>query len=183
MYSAQGDGCMISDSGVLADKKLIILYFLNKIGMPLTRSQITNVILENNLIDFFTFQHCISELEESGMIKQVTYQKEQCYVPTGSGKNVIEIFDKRISKNTSGIINNYISKNKENLRKEFQVIAKYNKIGEREYIVNLKVIEKELVLADIKLSVVSSKQAKQICEKWKGSSEKIYGQLISSLIN
>ena len=171
MYSAQGDGCMISDSGVLADKKLIILYFLNKIGMPLTRSQITNVILENNLIDFFTFQHCISELEESGMIKQVIYQKEQCYVPTGSGKNVIEIFDKRISKN------------KENLRKEFQVIAKYNKIGEREYIVNLKVIEKELVLADIKLSVVSSKQAKQICEKWKGSSEKIYGQLISSLIN
>lgn len=174
---------MIFESGVLADKKLMILYFLNKMGMPLTKSQITNAILENNLIDFFTFQHCISELEESGMIKQTVHQKEQCFTITDSGKNAIEIFEQRISKNTSGIINNYISKNKENLRKESQVIAKYHKISDKEYIVNLKVIEKELVLIDLKLSVVSAKQAKQICEKWKSSSEKIFGQLIGSLIN
>jgi len=36
---------------------------------------------------------------------------------------------------------------------------------------------------DLKLSVVSAKQAKQVCEKWKNSSEKIYSQLIGSLIN
>lgn len=174
---------MIFDTGVLADKKLVILYFLSNIDIPLTKSQITNAVLENNLIDFFTFQQCISELEEAGLIKQVAYQKKQCFAMTERGKKTVEVFEHRISKNTSGIINSYIAKNKDTLKKESQIIAEYSKMGEKEYIVNLKVIEKELILIDLKLSVVSAKQAKQICEKWKGSSEKIYSQLIGSLIN
>jgi predicted transcriptional regulator len=174
---------MIFDSGVLDDKKLMILYLLSKMDIPLTKTQITNAILESNLIDFFTFQQCISELEEAGMITQVLYQKKQCYAAADSGKKAIEVFEQRISKDTSDIINKYIEKNKDSLKKESQVIAEYSKISDKEYIVSLKVIEKELVLMDLKLSVVSAKQAKQVCEKWKNSSEKIYSQLISSLIN
>jgi predicted transcriptional regulator len=174
---------MILDSGVLADKKLMILYLLNNIDIPLTKTQLTNAVLENNLIDFFTFQQCISELDETGMLKQVLHQKKQCFAATDIGKKAVEVFAERISKNASGIINNYIAKNKDILKKESQVIAEYNKISDKEYIVNLKVIEKDLVLIDLKLSVVSAKQAKQVCEKWKNSSEKIYSQLIGSLIN
>lgn len=174
---------MIFDSGVLADKKLMILYLLSNMDIPLTKTQITNAVLETNLIDFFTFQQCISELEDAGMINQVLHQKKQCFTTTESGRKAIEVFEQRISKNTSGTINNYITKNKDSLKKESQVIAEYSKVSDKEYIVSLKVIEKELVLMDLKLSVVSAKQAKQVCEKWKSSSEKIYSQLISSLIN
>jgi predicted transcriptional regulator len=174
---------MILDSGVLADKKLLILYLLSKMDIPLTKTQITNAILENNLIDFFTFQQCISELEESGMIKQVLHQKKQCFATTGSGRNAVEIFLHRISKSSADIIDSYIAKNRDSLKKESQVIAEYAKVSDKEYIVNLKVIENDLVLMDLKLSVVSAKQAKQVCEKWKSSSEKIYSQLIGSLIN
>ena len=56
-------------------------------------------------------------------------------------------------------------------------------MSDKEYIVNLKVIENELVLIELKLNVVSAKQAKQICEKWKNFSESIYSQLMGSLIN
>ncbi len=174
---------MILDSGVLADKKLLILYLLSNMDIPLTKTQITNAVLENNLLDFFTFQQCISELEETGMIKQVVHQKKQCFATTEIGRKAVEVFEQRISKNTSDIINAYIAKNKDSLKKESQVIAEYNKVSDKEYIVSLKVIEKELVLIDLKLSVVSAKQARQVCEKWKNSSEKIYSQLISSLIN
>ena len=170
-------------SGIIADKKLIILYLLSKMNIPLTKQQITNAVLENNLIDFFTFQQCTSELEESGMIKQVLHQKKQCFETTISGKNAVGVFEQRIPKSTTGIIDNYISRNKDSLKKESQVIAEYSKISDKEYIVSLKVIEKELVLMDLKLSVVSAKQAKLVCEKWKNSSEKIYSQLIGSLIN
>lgn len=174
---------MVLESGALADKKLMILYLLSKMDIPLTKTQITNAILENNLIDFFTFQQCISEMEETGMIRQVLHQKKQCFATTDIGKNAVEVFEHRISKNTSGIIDSYIEKNKDNLKKESQVIAEYKKVSDKEYIVSLKVIEKELVLMDLKLSVVSAKQAKQVCEKWKSSSEKIYSQLIGSLIS
>lgn len=174
---------MIVDSGVLADKKLLILYLLSRMGIPLSKPQITNAVLENNLIDFFTFQQCIFDLEESGMIKHTVYQKRQCFTATDRGEKTVEVFEQRIPKDTSRIINNYISKNKDSLRKESQLIAEYKKIKEKEYIVSLKVIENDLLLMDLKLNVVSAKQAKQICEKWKNHSENIYSQLMSSLIN
>lgn len=170
-------------SGILADKKLVILYLLSKMGIPLTKQQITNAVLENNLIDFFTFQQCISELEEADMIKQVLHQKKQCFETTEGGKNALEVFEHRVPKSITCVIDSYISRNKDSLKKESQVIAEYSKVNDKEYIVGLKVIEKELVLIDLKLNVVSAKQAKQVCEKWKNSSEKIYSQLISSLIN
>jgi predicted transcriptional regulator len=170
-------------SGILADKKLIVLYLLNKMNIPLTKQQITNAVLENNLIDFFTFQQCTSELEEAGMIKQVIYQKKNCFETTDGGKNALGVFVQRIPISVISIIDNYIARNKDSLKKESQVISEYKKVNDKEYTVSLKVIEKELVLMDLKLSVVSAKQAKQICEKWKNSSEKIYSQLISSLIN
>jgi len=170
-------------SGILADKKLIILYLLSNMNIPLTKQQITNAVLENNLIDFFTFQQCTSELEDAGMIKQVTHQKKQCLQTTEGGKKALGVFEQRIPKNVTGVIDNYIARNKDSLKKESQVISEYKKVNDKEYIVSLKVIENELVLIDLKLSVVSAKQAKQVCEKWKNSSEKIYSQLISSLIN
>lgn len=170
-------------SGILADKKLIILYLLSNMNIPLTKQQITTAVLENNLIDFFTFQQCTSELEEAGMVKQVVHQKKQCLQTTDGGKNALGVFVHRIPKNVIEVIDNYIARNKDSLKKESQVISEYKKVNEKEYIVSLKVIENELVLIDLKLSVVSAKQAKQVCEKWKNSSEKIYSQLISSLIN
>jgi predicted transcriptional regulator len=152
-------------------------------NIPLTKQQVTNAVLENNLIDFFTFQQCTSELEEAGMIKQVTHQKKQCLQTTDGGKKALGVFEQRIPQNVTDIIDNYIASNKDSLKKESQVIAEYKKINDKEYIVSLKVIENELVLMDLKLSVVSAKQAKQVCEKFKSSSEKIYSQLIGSLIN
>lgn len=170
-------------SGILADKKLIILYLLSNMNIPLTKQQITTAVLENNLIDFFTLQQCTSELEEAGMVKQVVHQKKQCLQTTDGGKNALGVFEHRIPKNVIEVIDNYIARNKDTLKKESQVISEYKKVNDKEYIVSLKVIENELVLIDLKLSVVSAKQAKQVCEKWKSSSEKIYSQLISSLIN
>lgn len=174
---------MYLGTSMLADKKLIILYLLGNINIPLTKTQITNAVLENNLIDFFTLQQCISELESTEVVRQVDYQKRKCYEITDTGRKTVEVFLQRIPKSSMEIMDQYILRNKESLKKESQVISEYRKIAENEYIVNLKVIENELVLIDLKLSVVSSKQAKHICEKWKNSSEKIYSQLMSNLIN
>lgn len=174
---------MAPDTGRIADNKLIILYILDRLDMPLTKSQMTNIILENYLIDFFTLQQCLAELEQSDLLKQVEYQKKLSFEISETGKKAVDVFIKRIPRNTAAIIDRYITNNKEALKKESEIVADFSKISDKEYIVNLKVIERNIVLIDLKLSVVSSKQAKQICEKWKDSSEKIYGQIMNTLIN
>ncbi len=174
---------MNMDTSKIATNKLIILYILNEVDIPLTKPQLSNIVLENNLINYFTLQQCITELDQYELIKKADNSKKDVYVPTESGLKTLKIFLDRIPKSIVNTISDYIEKNKDIIKKEAQIIADYTKQGESEYIVNLKVMENEIVLIDLKLSVVSSKQAKFICEKWTNSSQKIYKQIMDTLIN
>ena len=171
------------ESSKNAVNKLIILYVMKNMSMPLSKSQITNIVLENNLVNFFTLSQCLDEMEQSDLIKTIEGQQKSSYVPTENGSNTLEMFLSNIPSSIRTSIDKYISSNKETIKKEAQIAADFFKKSDKEYIVNLKVIENDIVLIDLKLSVVSSKQAKLICEKWKNSSEKIYSQIMSTFIN
>lgn len=174
---------MFFDNNNLTVKKLIVLYIFKSIDIPLTKNQIINIILENNLIDYFTLQECITELETSDLISIIESNQKPSYILTKSGQQTIDVFEERISTNIKDLIRKYISENKEKIKKETEILSSFYEKSENEYIVNLKVIENQITIIDLTLSVVSAKQAKLIAEKWKSTAHKIYGDLISSLIN
>lgn len=173
---------MLDDKSKSALNKLIVLYILHKIDMPLTKTQLTNIILENNIINYFTLQECIADLEQSDLVKLEETQQKLTYQLSSNGLRTIEMLQEKINMSVRNAINDYVTKNKEVIKKESEIFADFQKNNEHEYIVNLKVIENDIVLIDLKLNVVSVKQAKQICEKWKSSSGKIYGQIMDTLI-
>ncbi|OGO78070.1 MAG: hypothetical protein A2Y23_15410 [Clostridiales bacterium GWB2_37_7] len=173
---------MFDDKSKSALNKLIVLYILDKIEISLTNTQITNIILENNIINYFSLQECVAELEHSDLLKLEESQEKLTYQISESGQRTVAMFQDKIPKSIKTLINDYVGKNKDRIKKESEIFADFYKSKENEYIVNLKVIENDIVLIDLKLNVVSAKQAKLICEKWKNSSGKIYGQIMDSLI-
>ena len=50
--------------------KLIILYMLNEVDFPLTNSQISEFILDEGYTTYFKLQQALSELLESGFIRE-----------------------------------------------------------------------------------------------------------------
>jgi hypothetical protein len=58
----------LGSSKEIVKNKLIILYMLKKLDMPASNSQITRLILENRLMNYFMFQQCFNELHESGLV-------------------------------------------------------------------------------------------------------------------
>ena len=54
-----------NSSEELASHKLLILYILDKINMDLTNSQITQVVLETEMMNYFSLQQFLSQLMES----------------------------------------------------------------------------------------------------------------------
>jgi predicted transcriptional regulator len=173
---------MFDNKSKSALNKLIVLYILDKIEISLTNTQITNIILENNIINYFSLQESVAELEKSDLVKLEESQEKLTYQISETGQRTVAMFQDKIPKSVKTLINDYITKNKDRIKKESEIFADFSKNNENEYIVNLKVIENEIVLIDLKLNVVSAKQAKLICEKWKSSSGKIYGQIMDSLI-
>ena len=152
---------MYENSAELAENKLLVLYVIKSLKQPISNTQLTEIILENNFINYFTLQQYISELEYSNFVKYI--EKNE--------KKLISITD------------NYISATIENIKKELTIYSDYTIDNNDSYIVNLRAFEDESLLIDLKVSVPSKKQANALCSKWKDDPSTIYTKIIQSLFD
>ncbi|MGL5329095.1 MAG: DUF4364 family protein [Peptostreptococcaceae bacterium] len=171
-----------NSSEELAYHKLLILYILDRINMDLTNSQITQVVLETEMMNYFSLQQILSQLMESKFV--ITYKDEdrEYYSLTKKGIETLEYFFARIPENSTKKVDEYISTNKENLLADTQVKSSFVKQSDNEFIVNLRVIENQCNLIDLNLNVSSEKQAQLICNNWKNNASDMYAEVIDLLI-
>jgi predicted transcriptional regulator len=174
---------MYESSSELAENKLLMLYVLKEIKNPITNTQLTEIILENNFINYFTFQQYLSELEESKFVEYNEVNDRKLLMLTEKGDNVLSLFKDRISPSKISIINVYIKEKIEYIKKELTIHADYTLGSNDCFIVDLKAIENQSLLMDLKLSVPSKKQATSICKKWKENPSEIYTNIINFLID
>lgn len=171
-----------NSSEQLASNKLLILYIMNKMNVDLTNSQITQIVLETEVMNYFSFQQFLSELIESKFLNIYKEDDREYYRLTQRGLEMLEYFLPKVSDNSIKI-NDYIKKNKERILSETEVKATFKKENEREFIVNLRVIENKSDLINLNLNVSSEKQALSICKNWKNNASYIYAEIIQSLIS
>lgn len=171
-----------NSSEQLASNKLLILYIMNKMNVDLTNSQITQIVLETEVMNYFSFQQFLSELIESKFLNIYKEDDREYYRLTQRGLEMLEYFLPKVNDNSLKI-NDYIRKNKERILSETEVKATFKKENEREFIVNLRVIENNSDLINLNVNVSSEKQAMLICKNWKNNASYIYAEIIQSLIS
>ena len=171
-----------NSSEQLASNKLLILYIMNKMNVDLTNSQITQIVLETEVMNYFSFQQFLSELIESKFLNIYKEDDREYYRLTQRGLEMLEYFLPKVNDNLLKI-NDYIKKNKERILSETEVKATFKKENEREFIVNLRVIENNSDLINLNVNVSSEKQAMLICKNWKNNASYIYAEIIQSLIS
>lgn len=173
----------VDNSKEMAQYKLLILYILDIAEIPMNNSEITQFLLENNYMNYFLAQQFISELVSSKFIEFSTKDGQEYYHLSSAGKDTLSFFNDRIPQSLKDEVNKKFQKKKEEMIKESQIVGNYYKKSDSEYIVNLKVIEKDVNLFSMSLNVVSNKQAKMICNNWKENPHKIYKKIIELLID
>ena len=161
--------------------KLLILYILYKIKMDLTNSQITQVVLETEMMNYFSFQQLLSQLMESKFLKIYKDSDKEYYCLTQKGLETLESLMLKIPIDSANKVDHYIKLNKESLLAETQVKSSFVKQSENEFIVNLRVIENQSNLIDLNLNVSSEKQANHICNNWKKNASHMYAEVINLL--
>ncbi|MGG7164257.1 DUF4364 family protein [Clostridium ihumii] len=174
---------MFEDSMNLAENKLLLLYIFNKINLPISNLQITDIVLENNFMSYFTLQQYIVELTTSNLLRHITKNEKDRLVITDEGIKVLALFENRISEDKLDLINTYISNKLSTIKKELTVTADYTIENKNSYLVNLIASENNTTLIDIKISVASNKQARELCYKWKSNSSELYNKMINILID
>lgn len=171
-----------NNSQQLAENKLLLLHIFDRIEFPMSNPQITQFVLENDIMNYFMLQQFLGELKDSKFIIEKQKDNEHIFVITEKGKSALSYFVNRIPKSQIDRIDQLLNVQKEKFIKNTQVKADYIKIKDDEYLVELGVIEKDMPIINLKLNVANNKHAKQICEKWRESAPSLYGQIINLLI-
>ena len=97
------------------------------------------------------------------------------------GKETLNVFQQKIPAYITDMIDLYLKENREKIFKEVKITANYQKLGETDYLVELKLHENNIVLMEISLNAPTLKLALDICSRWKENTQDLYASVLNLL--
>lgn len=172
----------LGSSKELAENKIILLYIIDKISIPVSNIQITKIILENKFMNYFLLQQFLNELCDTNLLDCRNVDGKTFYSITENGKKTLEYFINLIPFGIKATIDNTALEIRKSIRNETLITADYTPKSENEYVVSCKMHEDNFSLIDLKITVGTKNDARIICENWRKSSQEIYSEIIDTLI-
>ncbi len=172
----------MKNSSKLAESKLIIMYMLHKINLPMSLSYIQEFALASEYMDYFSLSNYLSELTESEYIIKNVEHNKTTYTISKKGYKTLSLFENLIPIATKEKINEYVAVNKNQIKKDLDIVANFTE-KDNEYIVKCAVYENKSTLMELNLKVASKKYANTICDNWKKDASKYYLSFIKNLLN
>ncbi|MBU5455025.1 DUF4364 family protein [Caproiciproducens sp. MSJ-32] len=174
---------MYESSAELAENKLLVLYVINNLKYPITNAQLTEIILENNFINYFTLQQYISELITSKFLRYDKVNDKNLIYITENGVNALTFFADRITPLKKKIIDDYLLSMEDSIKKELSISGTYTLNKDGTYLIDLQALENENLLLSLKITVPNKKQASSLTNKWKENPTDIYNNIMNLLFN
>ena len=168
------------------ENKLLLLYLVDKMELPLSRGQITEYVQQAELMDYYTLQQTLAEMVDGGYLDATVDQAQDNattrYSITGDGLTTLEYFEKHIPATIRVKVNNYARDNQRALKREYENTATYFPGVENDvFTVKCGVYEDNRTLMEISISVDSRDQARIIQTNWKANAKLIYGRIMEAI--
>lgn len=173
---------MYFDSENVLENKLILLYAFNQCKAPLTKEQISQIIIENVQISYFDIQFLIDSLVADEFLVGGSPSNPNIYSISDKGRQTLELFIHRIPSYIKEMLDLFIRRNKDNVLKDVRSKASYILRGDGDFAVQLSLVENEVELMELSIHVPNKAQAKYVCNNWENRSSQIYSDIIQALI-
>lgn len=161
--------------------KLIVLYMLNRVTFPLTKSQVGDFILEREYTNFLTLQQVIAELIEADLVTAKVSRNRTHLAITDEGRETLSFFENRINSSIKEEIDRFFTANELEMRNEVSIQSDYYKSVSGEYEAHLRAKEKDVTVVEITLSVPDEDTASAICANWQTRNQDVYQYLVKNL--
>lgn len=166
----------------LAESKLIILYMLYKMDLPVSLSYIQEFALASEYMDYFSLSNYLSQLTESEYITKTVEYNKTAYSISKKGYKTLNLFENLIPADIKEKINKYVELNKNQVKKDLEILANF-KEENNEYTVKCAVYENKTPLIELSLKVNSKRYANTICDNWKKDASKYYLSFMKTLLS
>lgn len=165
----------------LIQKKILLLYILNKSPYPLNKYEITELILKKNYLNFFSTQQYLSELINADFIEIINIDGKEQIELLEKGLIALKDFDNKIPDTIRTDLDTEFIYQKMQKKKETQVLSEYFQREDGLFTINLRLVENNDNLFSLYLTVASKEQAELISNSWKENTNLIYSETIKLL--
>ena len=165
------------------EHKIMLLYLINRMDIPISNSQITQFALEENYMNFYSVQQYLKEMMEIDYLDASQDNNTTRYTITGEGLKALEAFAAYVPHYLKNRIAKYVAQNRKEVMKGFETAANHfydHDTGE--YIVKCGVYDYDTLLMELNLSVVNKEQALFICNNWKSNVGSLHTKIIDILL-
>lgn len=167
--------------------KLILLFVLEKMEMPLTETSIIDICTsQNDWINYMECKDVLFQLLEANLIYCTKVEDEEdSYRITVEGQNCLEHFYQKINPKLREQITDYIRENRSHFKKSQEYVADYFRNSDGSYLLVLKIRSANVNYPtfEIKINSPSRQQAIEACKKWREEAHRVYEQVYESLLN
>ncbi len=166
--------------------KLILLYVLDKMEIPLTEASILEICsTQNDWINWMECKDLLAQLIKSGFVYEPsTENEENRYNITVNGRECLSQFYTRIPASLRANIDQFALDNKLSFKRSQEYVSKYFKNEDGRYTVELRILEPNIAenVFAITIKADSRHAAMMACKKWRDVAPSIYEYVYGKMI-
>lgn len=168
----------------MAENRILILYILQELGLPVTALHLTEILANRAFMDYFTQQETIADLLETAMLREDTEDTGRKYYRiTEEGIAAVSTLITLLPAPIKHNFDLHKPQIREMVKRDWEINATQH-IDERDnHYVRCFVRDGDSFLIDMKLLAGSKKLASEMCINWRKHTEQIYSKLIHQLLD
>ena len=166
----------------LAEKKLILLYVIDKINIPVSNTQITKIILENRFMNYFYFQQFLIDLCKQKLLQSESTDGKVYYEITDKGRETLNYFVNLIPLGVKHRIDEASSSIRKKIKNETSVISDFSPENDNQFVVTCKINEDDFSLINLNITVGTKSDARKIRDNFQAFPQEIYSEIIEILM-
>lgn len=167
--------------------KLIVLFVLEKIEIPLTENSIVDICYgRNNWITYMDCKETIYNLLEFGLIyKTDGNSEEERYTISYEGRNCLSHFYSKIAPELRELITVYVKENRMHFKRSQEYVGDYFKNTDGSYTVVLKIRSAMInePMFEMKIKAPTRQSAIDATRKWRDNAHLVYENAYEMLID
>ncbi|MCL2630894.1 MAG: DUF4364 family protein [Firmicutes bacterium] len=164
--------------------KLLVLFVLEKLEMPVTEDNLTDICsMHNNWIPGLYMKQVLFELIRSGFVTTVQSDSTRLLTITVDGRTCLAHFFNDIPLSLREDATEFIKEHRLTLRKKQEFLATHERNQDGSFTLSLKILEVSKPLIDLKISAPTRNRANAICASWKDRAPEVYRALNDILLD
>ncbi|MBR0229590.1 MAG: DUF4364 family protein [Clostridia bacterium] len=162
------------------EQKLIVLCCLNNLG-PCTELQLLQFLFEYDLMNYFEMMFALNDLCDRGQAARTKKGAGYSYTVTAAGKEALELFGGRVLPSVYDLLERTGAEWRQRFRREAQNVSQITQTDRGEYELTLRVVEQDMDMMTLTVSLPSREMAQQLSDKWPRKAAKIYAEVFRTL--